>query len=299
MRVNATFVPQCGGYTHPDVADCAALPQFEMDWRMTWKITPLDLGSVELDGSRTVMTMKPGELVRAPVYAFLLSSRDMAVLVDTGFRHPDILQRLGMRAFETPEQRLEIQLAAHGLKPGDIPVLLQTHLHIDHAGKTDMFPMTTTVVINRRELEYSVSGLSGASYPPEDIIHLIHRLHTPNALRLLDLEETNGEEVLPGLRCVAAGGHTEGSMVIYVETEAGHACLCGDILYNIREQLTAATTLNADPVTSGNFVNTRRSEKSAIKRVLNSGIRFLYPSHDGPATVERGKVVRMGVDVSG
>jgi hypothetical protein len=88
-------------------------------------------------------------------------------------------------------------------------------------------------------------------------------------------------------------------MVIYVETDAGLACLCGDILYNIREQLTAATMLHADPVTSGNFVNTRRSEKAAIKRVLNSGISFLYPSHDGPATIERGRVVRMGVDASG
>ena len=156
--------------------------------------------------------------------------------------------------------------------------------------------MTTTVVINRRELEYSVSGLSGPSYPPEDIIHLIHRLHTPNALQLLDLDETGGEEVLPGIRCVAAGGHTEGSMVIYVETADGLACLCGDILYNIRAQLTAPTTLRGDPVTSGNFVNTRRSEKAAIKRVLNAGIRFLYPSHDGPATIERGKVVRMGVE---
>ena len=220
---------------------------------MTWKITPLDLGSVELDGSRTVMAMKPGQLVRAPVYAFLLAGNGMTVLVDTGFRHPDILGRLGMLGFETPEQTLEAQLAAHGLKPADVPVLLQTHLHIDHAGKTDLFPMTTTVVINRRELEYSVSGLSGPSYPPEDIIHLIHRLHTPNALQLLDLDETGGEEVLPGIRCVAAGGHTEGSMVIYVETADGLACLCGDILYNIRAQLTAPTTLRGDPVTQRQF----------------------------------------------
>jgi glyoxylase-like metal-dependent hydrolase (beta-lactamase superfamily II) len=262
---------------------------------MMWTITPLDLGAVELDASRTVVTQKPGTLTRAIVQAFLLRSADKIVVVDSGFRNADILKRLGMRGFETPEQRLEAQLARHGIKPADVPVLIQTHLHIDHAGQTDVFPMTTTVVINRRELEYSVSGLSGASYPPEDIIHLIHRLHTPNALRLLDLEETGGEEVLPGLKCVAAGGHTEGSMVIYVETEGGLACLCGDIVYNVREQLMSATMLNADPITSGNYVNTRRSEKAAIKRVLNAGIRFLYPSHDGAATVEQGRVVRMGV----
>jgi glyoxylase-like metal-dependent hydrolase (beta-lactamase superfamily II) len=263
-----------------------------MDEHMTWKITPLDLGAVELDASRTVATQKPGTLVQARVQSFLLISADTIVVVDTGFRHPDILKRLGMRGFERP------QLSKHGVKPADVPMVVQTHLHIDHAGQTDIFPMATTVVINRRELEYSVSGLSGPSYPPEDIIHMIHRLHTPNALRLLDLEETGGEEILPGLRCVAAGGHTEGSMVIYVDTEDGLACLCGDIVYNVREQLMAAPVLSADPVTSGNYVNTRRSEKAAIKRVLNSGIRFLYPSHDGPATVERGRVVHLGLDAS-
>lgn len=262
---------------------------------MTWTITALNLGSVELDASRTVVTQRPGTLVRVPVQSFLLTGPDMPVVVDTGFRHADIVKRLGMRGFETPDQRLEAQLAKHGLKPRDIPVVIHTHLHIDHAGQTDIFPLTTVVIINRRELEYSVSGLSGPSYPPEDIKHLIDRLHTPGALRLLDLEDTGGEEVLPGIRCVAAGGHTEGSMVIYVETAAGLACLCGDIIYNVREQLTAKTMLYADPVTSGNYVNTRRTEKAAIKRVLNSGIKFLYPSHDGPATIERGRVLRMGV----
>jgi hypothetical protein len=43
-------------------------------------------------------------------------------------------------------------------------------------------------VINRRELEFSVSGLMGEQYPAEYIKHLIDRLHTSGALRLLDLE---------------------------------------------------------------------------------------------------------------
>ena len=38
--------------------------------------------------------------------------------------------------------------------------------------------MNTTVVINRRELEYSVSGLMHPQYPAPDIKHLIDRLHT-------------------------------------------------------------------------------------------------------------------------
>ena len=75
----------------------------------------------------------------------------------------------------------------------------------------------------------------GAQYPPEYVKHHIDRLHTPGALRLLDLELSGPDEVLPGIVCEAAGGHTEGSMNVLVETEAGVACICGDIIYDVHE----------------------------------------------------------------
>ena len=48
---------------------------------------------------------------------------------------------------------------------------------------------STTVIMNRRELEFSASGIMGGQYPPEYVKHHIDRLHKPGALRLLDLEE--------------------------------------------------------------------------------------------------------------
>ena len=98
---------------------------------------------------------------------------------------------------------MEEQLAKHGLEMKDVRYVLHTHLHIDHAGYDDQFPMDgTTVVINRRELEYSVSGLMGEQYPAPYIKHLVDRLHHPGALRLLDLEVVDYEEIIPGVRCV-------------------------------------------------------------------------------------------------
>ena len=187
---------------------------------MAWEIKVLDLGSLEIDGSRTVATRAPGIRVRLPVQGFLLVGPEHVVVVDTGFRHPEILQRIGLRGFEEPGQALDAQLRAHGVRFGDVRYVLHTHLHLDHAGQTDKFPLTTTAVVNRRELEYSVSGLSGGSYPPDDVKHLVDRLHTRGSLRLLDLEATD-EHILGGIRCSAAGGHTEGSMVVYVETAMG------------------------------------------------------------------------------
>ena len=132
---------------------------------MNWTVTPLDLGQVELNPRRLVPNPDDVPVVRVPVQSWLLRSASDAVVIDTGFRNGDILRRLGDRArgIETPEQRLQSQLALHGVKPADVGWVLHTHLHIDHAGQTDIFPFATTVVVNRRELEYAFSGLYGPS----------------------------------------------------------------------------------------------------------------------------------------
>ena len=48
--------------------------------------------------------------------------------------------------------------------------------HIDHAGQDHRFEQAT-LITNRRELEFSASGIMGAQYPPEYVKHHIDRLH--------------------------------------------------------------------------------------------------------------------------
>jgi hypothetical protein len=48
--------------------------------------------------------------------------------------------------------------------------------------------------------------------------------------------------------------------------------------------------LDYEAQTTGNHSNTKRAEKAAIKKALNSG-NFVLPIHDYPARVERGRVV--------
>lgn len=258
---------------------------------MTIAIKILDTGNVLSDMGRRVQSLPVGQKTWQIVLCYLLLGRE-PVLVDTGFRNAEILKTLGSHAHQTKEQALEYQLELHGIKPADIRYVIHTHLHIDHAGRTDLFPMSTPAVVTRRELEYSVSGLSGPSYPPADIKHLIDRLHTKGALQLLDLELSGREEIIPGIWCESAGAHTEGSMFVYVETSAGVACLCGDVIYNIHHQLIyPRVVLDSDVAISGNYVVTRRSEKAAMKRLVNSGARFICPSHDWPAVMEGRRVV--------
>jgi glyoxylase-like metal-dependent hydrolase (beta-lactamase superfamily II) len=232
-----------------------------------------------------------GKLTRVKTWSYLILGGDDPILVDTGARDAQIMQRLHMTGFITEEMKIENQLAKFGVKMKDVRWILHTHHHIDHAGQDERFPKAT-VITNRRELEFSASGIMGGQYPPEYVKHHIDRLHQPGALRLLDVELSGPDEVFPGLVCEAAGGHTDGSMNINVETAEGIACICGDVIYDIQNQIVDPIyqVLDYEPQSTGNQSTSKRQERAAIKKALNSGT-FVLPIHDWPARVQHGRVL--------
>lgn len=258
---------------------------------MALEIKILDLIDIELESSFLVLAHDMGVRTRVKTWGYLILGGDDPILVDTGASHPEIMERLGMTGIVSEEQRLEHQLARFGVEQDDVRWILHTHHHIDHAGQDDRFPHAT-VITNRRELEYSASGLMGGQYPAEYVKHHIDRLHTPGALRLLDLELSGPDEILPGVVCESAGGHTEGSMNILVETAEGTACICGDVIYDIQNQIVEPwlQVQDYEPQATGNHGTSKRREKAAIKKALNSGT-FVLPIHDYPARVEHGRVL--------
>src|SRR6266404_5123464 len=258
---------------------------------MPLEIKLLNLIDIELDSSFLVLARNMGVRVKVPTFGFLILGGGDPIMVDTGAASTEIMHRLGMLGWISEEQVLENQLANFGLAPKDVRWVLHTHLHIDHAGQDDRFPDSTTVVINRRELEHSVSGLMGEQYPAEYIKHLIDRPHAPGALRLLDLELSGPEEIIPGVRCEVAGAHTEGSMNVLVETAEGTACICGDVIYDIQNQIVEPIyqVLEFEPQPTGNHATTKRQEKAAVKKALQNA--FVLPVHDYPARLEAGRVV--------
>ena len=116
--------------------------------------------------------------------------------------------------------------------------MLHTHCHIDHAGQDDRFPMTTPVVMNRRELEHSASGLDGRAVPAR-VREAPHRpaAHARARFACSTSSSPARTRSTDGIVCEAAGGHTEGSMNILVETAEGVACICGDVIYDIQNQI--------------------------------------------------------------
>ena len=80
-------------------------------------------------------------------------------------------------------------------------------------------------------------------------------------------------------------------MNVLVETAEGTACICGDVIYDIQNQIVDPwhQVLANEPQTTGNHTLTKRGEKAAIKRALNHD--FVLPLHDFPGRVDGGRVV--------
>lgn len=254
---------------------------------MALTIEILNLGSYDVDWSYLVKYHRPGVPVSTQVMSYLIQGgAEGPMLVDTGFRAN------GSGVKPSSDGALEEQLLQRGIRPADIRYVLHTHLHHDHAGKDDIFPGSTTVIMNRRELEFGCSGLSIEEYAAVDMKHMIDRVHTPGAAWMLDLEDSGPVEIVPGVVAVSAGGHTEGSMNILVETDAGIACICGDLVTHVHEQLVAPPfQLNhREPRIAGCSYVSQIHETAAIKRALAS-CTWLLPSHDAPARVAKGGLV--------
>ncbi|MEM0923728.1 MAG: N-acyl homoserine lactonase family protein [Pseudomonadota bacterium] len=268
---------------------------------MALTIHVLDFGDIELETSFLVLGHECGRVRRVPTYGFLILGGAYPVLVDTGYRDNRIMETLGMRGHCYHENTVDQQLARHGVKPGDIRYILHTHLHIDHAGNDDDFPMNTTVVLNRREMEFSVSGIMYPQYPKPDIMHLVERIYEPEAVRFLDLEISGAEEIIPGVWCEPAYAHTEGSMNVIVETGDGLACICGDVIYDFNDQIVNHVRVNnyMEPQVTGNHAGSKRNEKAQIKKLLTR-FKFLLPVHDRGAVIEHGRVAgRLGMTCPG
>jgi glyoxylase-like metal-dependent hydrolase (beta-lactamase superfamily II) len=259
---------------------------------MTIRIDVLEMGRIILDGSLLLRGRPSGSLRTVLTHAFLICGAGTdPILVDTGFRDPVVLERIGMAAEMPDGCDIDTQLGRYGVTRSDVGMVILTHLHVDHAGNASAFPMTTPMVVNRREMEFAAGGVQGLSYAPEDMHHMLDRMYTPGAETFLDLKPGDSVEVAPGVTCELAGGHTPGMMFVRIQTDDGVATICTDVIYSVQDQLVAPMQAGGawEPLVSNMSVMSLEEEKAAIRRALQ-GTTFLLPSHCGGARLEHGRV---------
>lgn len=106
--------------------------------------------------ARLLRALVAGKGSAVPVPAFLIRHPSAgAILVDTGL-HPSVASdgrenfgglanRFGKPSLSNGED-VPSQLRKRGLNPGEIPVVVMTHLHLDHTSAISEFPNSTFVV---------------------------------------------------------------------------------------------------------------------------------------------------------
>jgi N-acyl homoserine lactone hydrolase len=183
-----------------------------------------------------------------PIPCFLIEHPTAgAILVDTGLpaaAATDVTAALGRRAdilFDItmqPEWALTEQLRARGIQPGDVRLVVMTHLHYDHAGAIEELPQATFVV-DRAEWAAAVAGGFTRGYIARLFAHDFDWRTVDFGAREVDSHSTFGRAIdLLGdgsVRLLSTPGHTKGHMSVLLRLAGGgELLLTADAAYSRR-----------------------------------------------------------------
>jgi glyoxylase-like metal-dependent hydrolase (beta-lactamase superfamily II) len=206
-------------------------------------LTPVLDGYFRLDGGamfgvvprplwETVAPPDERNRIRLAMRAWLVQGHGRTVLIDAGAGG-----KLGPKAEEIygfdGVPSLIASLAAAGVAPSEVDVVIASHLHFDHAGGftardaggtvRPQFPRARHIVRRgewddaRRPHERNRASYFDENYAPLE------------AAGLLDLVDTDGE-VLPGIRLRRTGGHTRHHQIVEMVSGGRSAIFAADLL---------------------------------------------------------------------
>jgi glyoxylase-like metal-dependent hydrolase (beta-lactamase superfamily II) len=162
-----------------------------------------------------------------PIHPLLIETDGRRILVDTGVG--------SITAFGAVDT-LPAALAAEGIAPEEIDVVLFSHLHFDHAsGALDAagkpaFP-NARYLVGRTEYEFWWGEPSLLELPFPDELRQFFRDTVKAQLLALQgqIEQIEpGDEVAPGVRVVDAAGHTPGHLAVEITSDGAGLLHVGD-----------------------------------------------------------------------
>jgi glyoxylase-like metal-dependent hydrolase (beta-lactamase superfamily II) len=214
-------------------------------------------------------------------YVWLILGGAHPILVDTGFLDDEARTR-GIRNYVSPAAMVE----RAGVKPGDVPVALITHLHYDHWAGHSLFP-AAEYWIQRDEVAFWTGPFGRydafrQSANPDALARLV-TLNYANRVRIIE----GDREVLPGLRVHRVGGHTAGLQIVTAETGRGTVVLTSDASHFYRNVETR------QPVQIMTSLPEMLAAFETIHTLAGGG-RLIVAGHD-PEVAERFERVEPGI----
>ncbi len=252
------------------------LPSHDPDTILRWPPVPtgaprytiraVKVGDCDVRDYITFQDSESEETTPYNLYVWVIEGGERPIVVETGPRHPVEFSKATARYIpsgvrQKPEERTPEALRRSGIDPARVSHVIATHLHGDHYDYFELFP-NARFVVNRREYKAAEASLD------RDVAKALAA--RPEALQLVE-----EEEVVPGVRIVPLGCHTDGSQGVLVRTWMGPALLAGDVLYKYANLEQNRPIRSPDP-----------SACHAAMTRIRSLADIVLPAHD-PLTLER------------
>jgi glyoxylase-like metal-dependent hydrolase (beta-lactamase superfamily II) len=168
--------------------------------------------------------------VQAGLNSLLIRTGKKNVLVETGMGNK--LSERMIKFYGQPAQLLT-NLAAGGVAPEDIDIVINTHLHFDHCGWNTVRSKDGKIVPAFPRAKYYApegewqyarkpSERDAISYIPENYDPLVQS----SQMTLLK----GGEEIVPGISVKTFPGHTAHMQAVMVESGGRTACYISDLI---------------------------------------------------------------------
>lgn len=176
--------------------------------------------------------------VMSSMHTWLVRLGGEAILIDTGCGNHKVRSTPAFKRFDRLSLPYLDRLAAAGVEPADVTLVINTHLHIDHVGWNTVlrggawvptFP-NASYVWGRVETEHWILSDRGLKSQPEAAETLADSVRPIWERGLVDLVE-DGQKVRPGLSMHMAAGHTTGQMQVRLESGGETAIFTADILH--------------------------------------------------------------------
>lgn len=209
-----------------------------------WLFPKIDMAFVDSERSwQGPSLIEPGTLkLCLSFHSYVIKTKHRTILVDTC--NGNCKQRPSMPAWTNLQTPYLENLAAIGLKPEDIDLVLCTHLHADHVGWNTRledgrwvptFPRAR-YLMGRVEFEYFHQlHLANPGNPINrgSFIDSVLPVVESGQADFIEMDHVIEKELGEEVWLSSAAGHTPGHVFVHVGRESGkHAVLTGDVIHH-------------------------------------------------------------------
>jgi glyoxylase-like metal-dependent hydrolase (beta-lactamase superfamily II) len=166
-----------------------------------------------------------GQLIKHPVFAFLIEGGGRKILVDTGMSDTEHSVKYHHEGSQEPGQAIHEQLARLKIGLDEIEIIIFTHLHWDHCYNLDRFPHAR-LFVSEKEYRFAMDPIPFYWKSYEAPVLGIGNTFRHRKFNLVQGEE----EIVEGIRVFPTPGHSPGHMAVSVETAKGVYVLAGDLV---------------------------------------------------------------------